>query len=179
MSSHFSKLVTSSSRPSKYVFFRKCAEQDFHRRDEMGKRTLCKSSMTYFPLGFRSAMRGVRSLMDWKSSRVSSTFTDLAMAKKWSTAFVEPPKAMTIVRAFVKAALVMMSLGLMSFSSNSKIFLHMESNFTIRLASSRSRDVADKAWGNPIESVWAILCLYSVQALNISKHFTALLLMQV
>ena len=32
--------------------------------------TLCTSSMTYFPLGFRSAMKGTRSLTRWKSSMV-------------------------------------------------------------------------------------------------------------
>lgn len=73
--------------------------------------TWCRSSITYFPLGFRSARRGVVSLMRWKSSSVRSTPTARAMARKCSTALVEPPRAMTTVSAFLMAALVMISRG--------------------------------------------------------------------
>mmetsp|Transcript_8681 Transcript_8681/g.24800 ORF Transcript_8681/g.24800 Transcript_8681/m.24800 type:complete len:233 (-) Transcript_8681:429-1127(-) len=48
---------------------------------------------------------------------VRSTPTLWAMAIMWSTALVEPPVIMMRVMAFSNAALVMMSLGLMSFSS--------------------------------------------------------------
>ena len=40
------------------------------------------------------------------------------MAMRWSTAFVDPPVTMTMRIAFSKAALVMMSRGLRSSSSN-------------------------------------------------------------
>jgi hypothetical protein len=43
------------------------------------------------------------------------------MAMRCSTAFVEPPRAITTTIAFSNAARVMMSRGLMSFSSRFKI----------------------------------------------------------
>ena len=52
------------------------------------------SSITYLPLGFRSAMKGVRSDTLWKSSMVSLMPTECAMAMRWRTAFVEPPRIM-------------------------------------------------------------------------------------
>mmetsp|Transcript_108 Transcript_108/g.281 ORF Transcript_108/g.281 Transcript_108/m.281 type:complete len:338 (-) Transcript_108:568-1581(-) len=83
--------------------------------------TLCKSSMTYLPLGFRSAMNGTLSLIRWKSSKVTSTPHAFAMAIKCNTAFVLPPVAITNTIAFSKLALVIMSLGLMSpFISSSR-----------------------------------------------------------
>lgn len=86
--------------------------------------TLCISSMTYLPLGFKSAMKGVLSLIVWKSSMLKGTSTECAMASRCSTAFVLPPKAMTTVIAFSKACLVMMSRGLMSCFSSSSRALH-------------------------------------------------------
>mmetsp|Transcript_3241 Transcript_3241/g.7979 ORF Transcript_3241/g.7979 Transcript_3241/m.7979 type:complete len:298 (+) Transcript_3241:342-1235(+) len=79
--------------------------------------TVCRSSITYFPEGLRSARKGVLSLMRWKSSSVISTPTLWAIAMRWSTAFVDPPSAMMTTIAFSKAAFVMMSRGRMSFSS--------------------------------------------------------------
>ena len=77
----------------------------------------CTSSMTYFPLGLRSAMKGTRSEQAWKSSSVSFTPTARAMAIRCNTALVLPPSAITVTMAFSKAARVMMSRGLMSLAS--------------------------------------------------------------
>ena len=76
--------------------------------------TLCTSSMTYFPLGFKSAINGVLSLTAWKSSKVKVIPHACAIAIKCNTAFVLPPRAITMVIAFSKAALVMISLGFKS-----------------------------------------------------------------
>ena len=59
-------------------------------------------------------MKGTRSETRWKSSIVSATPAERAIARKWSTALVEPPVAMTSTIAFSKAARVMTSRGLMS-----------------------------------------------------------------
>ena len=67
------------------------------------------SVMTYLPKGLRSPNSGVRELIRWKSSRVRSTSASLAIAKRWSTALVEPPSAITTVMAFSKAFFVKMS----------------------------------------------------------------------
>ncbi len=48
-----------------------------------------------------------------KSASVSSTRASCAIASRCSTAFVEPPSAMTVVIAFSKASLLRMSDGLM------------------------------------------------------------------
>mmetsp|Transcript_19236 Transcript_19236/g.59337 ORF Transcript_19236/g.59337 Transcript_19236/m.59337 type:complete len:219 (-) Transcript_19236:664-1320(-) len=85
--------------------------------------TLWRSSMTYLPEGFKSARSGVASETRWKSSNVRSTSTERAMAIMCSTALVEPPVTMIIVRAFSKAALVMMSFGLRSRSSSVRMAL--------------------------------------------------------
>lgn len=58
---------------------------------------------------------GVFDDMRWKSSNERSMYTALAMAIKCNTAFVDPPNTMIKVIAFSKAALVIISLGLMSF----------------------------------------------------------------
>ena len=42
----------------------------------------CRSSITYGPLGLKSASSGVRSLMRWKSSIVRSTPIVRAMASR-------------------------------------------------------------------------------------------------
>ncbi len=52
-----------------------------------------------------------------KSSSPSSTPASRAMAIRCSTAFVDPPRAITTVMAFSKASRVMISSGLISFSS--------------------------------------------------------------
>mmetsp|Transcript_10568 Transcript_10568/g.39160 ORF Transcript_10568/g.39160 Transcript_10568/m.39160 type:complete len:219 (+) Transcript_10568:606-1262(+) len=85
--------------------------------------TLCRSSMTYFPEGFRSAMKGVLSDTAWKSSRVRVMPTECAMAIKCSTAFVLPPRAMMVTMAFSNAARVMISRGFKSISSRCRIAL--------------------------------------------------------
>ena len=64
--------------------------------------TLCRSSCTKRPLGFRSARNGTRSLTFWKSSIDSGTSTARAMAIRCSTALVEPPSAITTTIAFSK-----------------------------------------------------------------------------
>ena len=53
---------------------------------------LCTSSITYFPLGLRSAINGMRSDTDWKSSIVRLMPTECAIAMRCNTAFVEPPR---------------------------------------------------------------------------------------
>ena len=82
---------------------------------------LYRSSITYFPLGLRSARKGVRSLMRWKSSMVRGTPTAFAMAIRWSTALVEPPRIVMTVMAFSNASLVMMSRGFRSRSINKRM----------------------------------------------------------
>mmetsp|Transcript_28021 Transcript_28021/g.47614 ORF Transcript_28021/g.47614 Transcript_28021/m.47614 type:complete len:222 (-) Transcript_28021:856-1521(-) len=82
------------------------------------------SSMTNLPDGFKSARNGVTSERRWKSSNEIATsgfWHERLIAIKWRTAFVEPPVIITMRIAFSKAALVMISRGLMSFSS--KIFI--------------------------------------------------------
>lgn len=81
------------------------------------------SAMTYFPDGLRSASSGIRSLTDWKSSMVSLTPTECAMAMRWRTALVEPPVMLTTTMAFSKADRVRMSRGLISFSRRVRIAL--------------------------------------------------------
>ncbi len=76
--------------------------------------TLCKSSITYFPLGFKSAKKGVRSLIFWKSLILSFTPTDFAIAIRCKTAFVDPPNTVMRVSAFSKAFRVIISLGFIS-----------------------------------------------------------------
>jgi len=66
-------------------------------------------------------MNGIRSLTVWKSSMPSSTPAARAMAIRCKTAFVEPPRAMMTTMAFSNEARVMMSRGLISFSSNLRI----------------------------------------------------------
>ena len=63
----------------------------------------------------------MRSLTAWKSSIVSGTPTERAIAIRCSTALVEPPSTITTTIAFSKAARVMMSRGLRSSSSRLRI----------------------------------------------------------
>ena len=74
--------------------------------------------MTYLPLGFRSAMKGTRSLTSWKSSIPSGTPAARAIAMRCSTALVEPPSTITITIAFSKDSRVMIRLGRRSISSS-------------------------------------------------------------
>ena len=73
------------------------------------------SSIRYLPLGFKSARNGVLLLMLLMSSIVKGMLAVLAMAKKCSTALVEPPNMVTKVMAFSKDFLVIISDGFMSF----------------------------------------------------------------
>ena len=70
---------------------------------------LSTSFITCAPNGLTSARCGTLAPMRAKSSRLSSTSASLAIASRWSTAFVEPPKAITTAIAFSNASLVMMS----------------------------------------------------------------------
>ena len=78
------------------------------------------SLMRKRPLGFKSASTGTRAPMRVKSSSFSATPAVWAMARRWSTALVEPPRAMTTVMAFSKASFVMMSSGRMPRLMRSK-----------------------------------------------------------
>mmetsp|Transcript_19205 Transcript_19205/g.30505 ORF Transcript_19205/g.30505 Transcript_19205/m.30505 type:complete len:209 (+) Transcript_19205:517-1143(+) len=81
---------------------------------------LCISSMTYLPLGLRSAINGTFWLILLKASSSSSTPAARAIAKRWSTAFVDPPRAIVSTIEFSNAALDIISLG---FRSSSRRFL--------------------------------------------------------
>ena len=65
----------------------------------------------YLPEGFRSARTGTRLPIRVKSSIESGTFAEWATARRWRTAFVEPPRAITTAIAFSSDFRVMMSLG--------------------------------------------------------------------
>ena len=54
---------------------------------------------------------GVLRLISLKRSRSSSIPASWAMAVRWSTVFVEPPRAISTTIAFLNAASVRMSLG--------------------------------------------------------------------
>ena len=82
---------------------------------------LWRSAITYFPDGFRSAKKGVRSLTAWKSSMLRSMPTECAMAIRCRTAFVEPPVMFTSIMAFSKASRVRMSDG--RISSFKRVFM--------------------------------------------------------
>ena len=73
--------------------------------------------MWNLPPGFMSAMCGTRAAIRLKSSRCSSTPASLAIASRWSTAFVEPPTADVRAMAFSNAGLVMIIRGVMPSSS--------------------------------------------------------------
>ncbi len=75
----------------------------------------CRSTARYLPLGLRSQITGVRWRTRSKSSIVHSTPAAWAMARKCSTALVEPPVAMITATAFSIAFLVTMSRGFRSF----------------------------------------------------------------
>ncbi|CFW28584.1 Uncharacterised protein [Bordetella pertussis] len=71
----------------------------------------CRSVATYLPDGLRSQMTGTRLRMRSKSSMFHGTSAAWAMARKCSTALVEPPVAMITATAFSMEARVMMSRG--------------------------------------------------------------------
>ena len=77
-----------------------------------------RSTMWYSPWGFMSAMWGTFRPTRSKSSSERSTCASCAIASRWSTAFVEPPRAMTTAIAFSKASLVMIWRGRIPISSS-------------------------------------------------------------
>ena len=80
--------------------------------------TRSRSLMWNLPPGFMSAMCGTRAATRLKSSRSSATPASLAMASRWSTALVEPPRALVTAMAFSNAALVMIWRGVMPSSQH-------------------------------------------------------------
>ena len=81
---------------------------------------LSMSTAVYLPHGFMSARSGVRELILSKSSSVRVTPASRATARRWSTAFVDPPVAMTARIAFSIAGRVMICRGrTSSFRSSS------------------------------------------------------------
>ena len=78
--------------------------------------TRSRSVMWNLPPGFMSAMWGTRAAIRLKSSRSRSTRASLAMASRWSTALVEPPRAMVTAMAFSNASFVMIWRGVMPSS---------------------------------------------------------------
>jgi hypothetical protein len=74
----------------------------------------CRSMARYWPLGLRSHSTGTLRRTRSKSSMVQSTPAAWAMARKCSTALVEPPVAMITATAFSIAFLVTMSRGFRS-----------------------------------------------------------------
>ena len=81
--------------------------------------TWSTSAMWYWPWGLVSAMWGTLAATRLKSSSSRSTSASWAMASRWSTALVEPPRAMTTAMAFSKASLVMIWRGRMFWRSSS------------------------------------------------------------
>ncbi len=75
------------------------------------------STMWNLPCGLVSARCGTRAAIRLKSSSSRSTRASLAMARRCSTALVEPPSAMTTAMAFSNASLVMIWRGRMLGSS--------------------------------------------------------------
>ena len=75
--------------------------------------TRSTSVMTYCPNGLTSARCGTFSPIRLKSSSTRSTSASWAMASRCSTAFVEPPNAITTAIAFSNASLVRMSRAVM------------------------------------------------------------------
>ena len=74
--------------------------------------------MLYLPNGFRSARSGIRSPISLKSSMLSGTSAECAIARRCRIKLVEPPSARQVVIAFSKALRVMISRGLRSSSSS-------------------------------------------------------------
>ena len=77
--------------------------------------------MWNLPPGFMSAMCGTLAAMRLKSSRVNVTFASWAMARRWSTALVEPPRALVTAMAFSNAGRVRIWRGVMPARSISTI----------------------------------------------------------
>ncbi len=78
--------------------------------------TRSTSFMTKRPNGLRSPRCGTRSAMRLKSDSCRSTSASRAMARRWRTALVDPPNAMTTEMAFSNASFVMMSRAVMPFA---------------------------------------------------------------
>ena len=74
--------------------------------------------MWYLPWGLVSARWGTRAATALKSSRLRSTRASLAMAIRWRTALVDPPRAMVTAMAFSNASLVITCRGRMPARSS-------------------------------------------------------------
>ena len=81
--------------------------------------TRSRSVMWNLPPGFMSAMWGTRAATRLKSSSSRATRASLAMARRWSTALVEPPSALVTAMAFSNASFVMIWRGVMPARSSS------------------------------------------------------------
>ena len=121
--------------------------------------------MWYLPWGLVSARWGTRAATRLKSSRSRSTRASLAMASRWSTALVEPPRAMVTAMAFSKASLVMIWRGRMPARSSATTACP-----EAKAASSRRRSTAgaDELPGSDMPSASATDAM--VLAVNMPAH---------
>ena len=71
----------------------------------------CRSVATNRPEGLRSQSTGTRARIASKSSNTSGTPAARAMARRWSTALVDPPSAMTTAIPFSNAFRVRICRG--------------------------------------------------------------------
>ena len=93
----------------------------------------CRSVATYLPEGFRSHSTGTRRRIVSKSSIVQGMPAECAIARKCSTALVEPPTAMIRLTAFSIDLRVMMSDGSRLFliaSTSTRAASAVESTFS-------------------------------------------------
>ena len=105
------KPVTVSPSPSRTPASSRC----FRRTEAPPIR--CRSTMVPGPRGAKLQRTGVFRMMGWMSARVKSTFASRASASRWSMPLVEPPMAAIAAAALLKAVLVRMSRGRISFCS--------------------------------------------------------------
>ena len=96
--------------------------------------------ITCAPNGLTSARCGTRSPTRVKSSRSSGTPASWAIASRCSTAFVDPPKAMTTAMAFSNASRVRICRAVIPFSS---------------IADDRLAGCAGDAVAAPVDRGWA------------------------
>ncbi len=104
--------------------------------------TRSRSVITNFPAGRTSTRCGVRREIRSKSSSASSTPASWAMASRCSTAFVEPPRAITTAIAFSNASRVMICRGRMSARSTSVSARPLSRAKTSRRASTAGGEAA-------------------------------------
>ena len=102
----------------------------------------CRSTARYLPLGLRSHSTGIFLRMRSKSSMVQSTSAAWAMARKCSTALVEPPVAMMTATAFSMLFFVTMSRGFRSALTASTSTV--AAFFTFSTTSSSTLDIVEE-----------------------------------